>query len=172
MTIFCLEVKASLDNVSTISPTPDNEWKLTIKNPLNDYERKEGVTVQESEMVEMENAHVKDVHLAVKWEGANKFSTLTILPKDAKELKGKKKSPDHFPGDLTEADTWTCVLAVDCRGMEPTGYLPGDDEFTVKSEGGSLFSEEVDFSDEYCEYCEKSELPVGVSDFQYRWIAI
>jgi len=172
MTVFVLEVKGELDNC-TFAAAPNNEYKISVKNPLNDYEKKEGVTIQLSELVELENAHVSDCHLAVKFEGANKFATLTILPSTSTLLKPKKKnSPSFVPTAVTETETWTSILAVECRGLEPCDYMSGDDEFVVTSEGGSTFNEEIDFSDEWCEYCEKGDAPVGVSNFQYRWTSI
>jgi hypothetical protein len=174
MTIFVLEVKCTLDNC-TVSVGSANEWKIDVKNPLNNYEQKEGVTIQESELVEMENAHVAAAHLAVKWEGSPKYSTLNFVAADDKALKPKKKSsPSYTPKDVEESDQWTPILAVDCRGMEPCGYTLGDNEFVVKSLAGVVFEEVTaeDLGDEFCEYCDKSEQSVGVSNFEYRWTSI
>jgi hypothetical protein len=172
MPIFLLEVRATFDFVSALTPAPDNEWKISVKNPLNDFEVKEGVTVRSSELVELENAHVADAHLAVKFEGANKYSTLTVLDAGSSALKPKKKQASRAPGPVTASEEWAPVLAVDCRGLEPCGYEPGVGEFAVTSEAGSVFEEEVDLSDDFCEYCEKGEASVGVEGFEWRWTAL
>ena len=129
--------------------------------------------IRASDVVETDNERQTSVNFLVKWEGAQKQSTLTIMKPEDKALKPKKKNqPSYEPKALTEADTWTPILAVDCRGLEPTGFNYGVDEFVVESEGGSKFGSEVDFSDEWCEYCEKNEEPVGVSNFEHRWTAL
>ncbi|GMI13928.1 hypothetical protein TrVE_jg905 [Triparma verrucosa] len=172
MTIFVLEIKAEFENIASVSARPDNEWSIDLKNPLNDYEERKAVTIRASELQEMENEHQAPVNFAVKWEGANKMSTLIIMNAGDKALKGKKKQPSNAPRPVVESETWTPVLAVDCRGVEPSGWNKGEDEFTVESTGGSKFEEGVDFSDDWCEYCEKSEDSVGINNVEWRWTTV
>ena len=149
-----------------------NEWKISIKNPLNDYEQRSGITINVNDLVEVENDHVGAMHYAMRWEGEKKFSTLRILDGSEKALAGKKKLPSNAPKAITESGVWTNVLAVETRGVEPVDWIKGVDEFTVVSTGGTVYTEEIDFSDEWCEYCEKSEESVGISNIEYRWSTV
>ena len=90
-----------------------------------------------------------------------------------KALKGKKKGPSFSPCAITQVDTWTPILALDCRGIEPTEWNKGVDEFVVTSTAGSVFDSEVEFGEDgFSEYCEKGEAPVEVSDIEYRFTAL
>ncbi len=167
MTIFVLEVKATFENVSSMSAKA-TQWCTDVRNPLNDYEVREDVTFGAHDEVVLDNDHQGTVNFKIKWDGANKWSTLTVMRPGDKALKGKKKGADNSPRDVT-TEEWTPVLAVDCRGLEPSLYKPQVDDFSVLSEGGTKFEEEVDLTDEWAEYCEASEMPVGISDFEHRW---
>lgn len=161
------------NKVESITAVADNEFSIDISNPLNDYESRSAVTVRASDLVDTDNERAGQVNFVVKWEGAQKQSTLAVMAADDKALKPKKKgSPGFAPRPLTAAGEWTPVLAVDCRGLEPSGFNVGVDEFTVVSCGGSTFSEEVDFSDDWCEYCEKNEGAVSVNGVSFRWTAL
>lgn len=174
MVVFVLEVKARLEGVASLQAKEDNEWSFTLRNPLNDYETRENVTVSVSDEAELENDKAKPVNLALKWDGANKASTLSIMATNDKVLKGKKKGPSYEPRAITESDTWTPILALDCRGIEPSAWNKGVDEFTVTSSAGTVFDSEVDLSDEdgFSDYCETGEIPVEVADVEYRFTAL
>ena len=139
---------------------------------MNDYETRENVTINVNELFELENEHVGSTHYAMRWEGDKKYATLRIMDNSEKALAGKKKAPSNAPKAITESGEWTNVLAVETRGIEPTGWVMGMDEFTVVSNGGTTYTEEIDFSDEWCEYCEKSEESVGISKIEYRWSTV
>lgn len=113
------EIKGDFENIASVTARDDNEWSIDIKNPLNDYEERKNVTIRASELQEMENEHQAPVNFAVKWEGANKQSTLSIMSPGDKALRGKKKQPSNASRPVTESETWTPVFAVDCRGLEP-----------------------------------------------------
>ena len=142
---------------------------MDIKNPLNDYEERKGITICVDDLVELDNDHVAATNYAMKWEGGNKFVTLKIMAAKDKALAGKKKAPSNAPTSITESGVWTNILAVETRGLEPTKWEMGLDEFIVISTGGSTFDSEIDFSDDWCEYCEKSEDSVGISNLEHRW---
>lgn len=141
------------------------------------------VTVSSEDEVSVENDKVGLVNFKVKWEGAKKDSTLRVCTGEEKELKkgkGKKKGQggedwdSNVPSAVEEGGKWTTVLAVDCRGLEPTVYHPHPTDFTAESEWGSKFEEEIDLADEdgWCEYCDKGGEPVGIQEFMWRWTAI
>lgn len=56
------------------------------------------------------------------------------------------------------------------RGLEPIAWHPSTD-FTVTSEGGTVF-EAVDLSEgDWTDYCEKSAAPVSVMEVEHRFEA-
>lgn len=67
-----------------------------------------------------------------------------------------------------------CSRASAClpgRGMEPEKWHPSTD-FTVTSEGGTVF-ETVDLSEgDWTEYCEKSAAPVSIMDIDHKFEAV
>ena len=143
-----------------------------MKNPLSDFEERRGVEFSKDDEVVMENERAGNVSFAIKWEGAKKQSTLSLMEGNEKVLKGKKNQPDNYPRAVTESDEWTTILAVDCRGLEPMGWNRGVDEFVIESSAGSTFQEDVDLTDDWCEYCEKAEESVGVNNIEWRWSAL
>ena len=79
--------------------------------------------------------------------------------------------------ELTEDDSekFVPVLAVDFKGdIEPTAFEPADsEEFEVETTGGKVFlKEEVDFSDDWCEYDEKNDESVSVQEIEWRWLRL
>ena len=116
------------------------------------------------------------VNFKVKWEGGKKYSHCNVMTGEEKELKGGKGKKgkvgdDNIPGSLTEGGKWFTVLALDCRGLEPTHYHPNPTDFTVTSEWGSVFEEDLTLGlEDWCEYCEKGNEPVGVNEFEWRFV--
>lgn len=175
MPVFALQIKATLDNVSSISPRPNNRWKIDVRNPTNDYEVRSGVTLCADDEYEVDNERVKGLHFAMRWEGASaNSSTIKILPPDAKELKPAKKGGQGSAAtDVKESGVWTNVLVLECRNLEPVGYTVGIDDFIVTSEGGTVWDKDVNIAgDEFSEFCEKSDAPVGISELEFRWVTV
>jgi hypothetical protein len=117
-----------------------------------------------------------DSHFAIKWEGANKKSNLSILKANDKSLVAKKKGKSsagesNIPGDVSESETFAAVLAIDCRGLEPFGSVSfTTEQFNVVSDGGFLFEDdEVDLSDEWAEYDEANDAAVSVQKIECEW---
>jgi Eukaryotic protein of unknown function (DUF866) len=160
--LFLLYIKAELENVDSISLRKDNvNLCLTVRNPLSDYEIREKVVMNTTHFVEQdEGAREPPHHLRLKWEGSKKASTITVLEDSAVKTALKKKKGAQVPRDYTADDSgnWGPVLAIECRGLEPTAFFPMGDEFVITSKGGKQFTTDVDLSDgDWGEYDDEND---------------
>jgi len=166
-----------LRGVSALKLQRNSNICISVRNPLSDYEVREKVAFNLSETLEQdEGARDGPCHFALKWEGANKKSTIEILDEAAtKSVLKKKKFKGDPPRDYTGADSeqWVPILAMECRGVEPYAFHPLDDLFVVESEGGKLFDKDVDLSEgDWAEYDEENDAAVGISEFQTKFATL
>lgn len=177
MVLFLLYMKADLEGVASVSLRKDADLCLSVKNPLSDYEVRERVVLNPSVAVEQDESSRDDAHhLSLKWDGSKKASTLTVLTeaeaKTALKKKSKKKNDALIPGDYTESGDWKPIMCIECRGLEPTEYFPGD-EFVVSSDRGTLFTEEIDLSDgDWADYDAEHDAPVSLSQIEFKWESV
>jgi Eukaryotic protein of unknown function (DUF866) len=175
MVVFMLYMKADLENVASISMKKDDDLCISVKNPLSDYEVREKVILNPSVLLEPEeNSRSDPCHLSLKWEGNKKPCALTVLTEQEVKTTLKKKSlkKEYQPADYTESGTWQPILCCECRGLEPTTYYPGS-EFTIKSTGGTSFTEDIDLSDtDWTEYDADHDVPVALSQIEFKWEAV
>jgi len=180
MVLFVLCVKGELEGVGSMVLRNDAELCISVKNPLSDYEVRERVTLRLSEHVEQEDENSREppCHFALKWDGAKKRSTLTVLTEAeakaaTKKKSGKGKIAVNMPRELNSDDSgeWVPVLALECRGLEPYAFHPLSDEFLITSQGGVKFQEGVDLSEgDWGDYDAENDSAVSISDFQSKFI--
>jgi hypothetical protein len=187
MVLFVLCIKAELEGVASVKLRDDvSSLCFTVKNPLSNYETREKIIVNTAEHVEQEdeNSREPSCHFALKWEGAKKRSTLTVLTEAEAKTAMKKSSSSkkgkanpNVPREMTAEDSggennWVPILAMECRGLEPTHYFPAtSDEFVVMSEGGTTFTEDIDLSEgDWGDYDADHDASVSVSDFESKFI--
>ena len=131
-----------------------------------------------------ENSREPPCHLALKWEGSKKRSTITVLTAaeskaTIKKLGKKKKGGGGrgevgIPRDYEVGDSgdFVPVLAMDCRGVEPYAFHAMGDEFVAMSEGGATFDSDVDLSEaDWADYDEENDISVSISDFEAKFIS-
>lgn len=181
MVLYMLMMKAETENIGEIKlRTKDVDLRISVRNSLSDWEIRENVIVNPSELQEQEDENSKEppCHFSLRWEGSKKASVLTCL--DEKEtkaaLKKKKKykegGPRIFTGDDSN-DVWVPIMAFECRGLEPYEFNPMKDEFVITSEGGYLFDEEVEFEDgEWADYDADNDCPVSISELKFKFEAV
>jgi Eukaryotic protein of unknown function (DUF866) len=176
MVLFLLYMKAELEGVASVSLRKDADLCLSVRNPLSDYETRDKVVINPSVLVEQDESSRDDPHhFSLKWEGSKKSSTLTVLKEDeaktALKKKSKKKNESLQPSEYTESGEWQPILSVECRGLEPDAYFAGD-EFVVTSQGGTMFGQEVDLSDDWADYDAEHDAPVSISSVEFKWQAV
>eukprot|EP00552_Chaetoceros_brevis_P004973 CAMPEP_0197737670 /NCGR_PEP_ID=MMETSP1435-20131217/10341_1 /TAXON_ID=426625 /ORGANISM="Chaetoceros brevis, Strain CCMP164" /LENGTH=177 /DNA_ID=CAMNT_0043326273 /DNA_START=1 /DNA_END=534 /DNA_ORIENTATION=+ len=176
-----LMMKAETEGIGEIKLRTENvDLRISVRNSLSDWEIRENVIVNPSELEELddENSRESPSHFSLKWEGSKKPSVLRCL--DAKEtvaaLKKKKKykegGPRAFTGD-DSTDVWVPILTFECRGLEPYEFRPMKDEFVIISEGGYLFDEEIEFEDgEWADYDADNDCPVSISELEFKFEAV
>lgn len=177
MVVFMLYMKAELENVASISMRKDDDLCITVKNPLSDYEVREKVIFNPSVLLEPEeNSRSDPCHFLLKWEGNKKPCTLTVFTEQEVKTALKKKSlqKEFQPADYTESGEWQPILCCECRGLEPTTYFPGTTEFIIQSSGGTKFTEDIDLSDPdgWTDYDADHDLPVAVSQIEFKWESV
>ena len=180
MVLYMLMMKAETENIGEIKFRTENvDLRISVRNSLSDWEIRENVIVNPSELQEQEeDSKEPPNHFSLRCEGSKKASVLRCL--DAKEtaaaLKKKKKykegGPRAFTGDDSN-DVWVPIMAVECRGLEPYEFKPMKDEFVITSEGGYLFDEEIEFDDgEWADYDAENDCPVSISELAFKFEAI
>lgn len=173
MVLFILFMKSELDGIQQIELKGDANLSVSVRNPLSDWETREKVVFNPSELVEQEEgARQNPHHFSIKWEGNKKACTLEVLDAAAaKAALKKKKNKDDAPRCVTEDDSgnWVPILAMECRGLEPYAFHPLGNEFTVTSAGGVTFEEDVDFSDgDWGDYDEEHDAAVSANEVEFK----
>lgn len=180
MVLYMLFMKAETENIGEIQVrTQDVNLRISVRNSLSDWEIRENVVFNPSEVDEQEDESAREPpsNLSIRWEGSKKASVLRYLDDKEtatalKKKKYKKGGPRAFTGDDSN-DTWVPLLAVECRGLEPYAFHPMKDEFVISSEGGCVFDEEIEFEDgEWAEYDAENDCPVSISSLEFKFEAV
>jgi Eukaryotic protein of unknown function (DUF866) len=190
MVLFLLYMKADLEGVASVTLRSDCNLCLTVSNPLSGDGVREKVVVDQSQFVEHQDDNGREPphHFALKWEGAKKAATLTVLSSDEARTALKKKIKKKADLDGLVPAPYTCsgsyaapILCVECRGMEPTAFFCIDSEFVVTSTGGATFGggnsdktdNKVDLSEgDWADYDAEHDAPVSVSEIEFKWEAV
>lgn len=187
MVLFVLFIKAELDGIESLSLIKNTNLCFSLRNPLSDYEIREKVVFDPSELLEPDENDRREPphHFAMKWDGSKKYSTLTVLDDDSAKSalkkitkKGSKKSKgeeEYLPRDLTPSDNdnFVPVLVMECRGLEPYAFHPMGNEFKVVSAGGTVFEKDVDLSEgDWGDYDDEHDASVSANEFKSKIVAI
>jgi hypothetical protein len=154
MPTYKISIKAELENIKSLSPIPNNLWKLNIRSSSGDI--REGVTISEGDVIELEGSK-GTANFVLRWSKAEQQSYMKIVP-----LK-------KVTGLYTDADSgkWIAILGIECRGIEITEYVPGFD-FDAETSGGTKFNG-IDLTEkEWTEYDEDADLSVSIMEFESR----
>lgn len=178
MVLFLLYMKAEMEHVESVTLPSDATLCLNVRNPLSDYEVRDKVELNLNEtVVQDESDRTPPHHLALKWDGAKKASTLTVLDTAAAKTALKKKKGIPIPGPYTaevEGD-FAPILAVECRGIEPYGNLVGGTFVVASAQGGTTFTgDDVNapvIEGDWADYDEENDAAVSLSDIMFKWEA-
>ena len=172
MVLFILSMKAELESIKQIELRRDANISVSVRNPLSDWEVREKIVFNCSELVEQEEgARQNPHHFSIKWEGNKKACTLEVLDTAAAKAALKKKKSKDFPRNVTEDDSgnWVPILVMECRGLEPYAFHPMGDDFVITSEGGVTFDKDVDFSEgDWGDYDEENDAAVSASEVEFK----
>merc|ERR1712142_623914 len=128
-------------------------WMLDVKDSAGTEERK-GVIVSDKEEIEIEATRER-AHFICSF-GEPRKATLNVI-----QIKGLTRA-------ITSDDSgeWVPIVAFECRGMDVTGWYPGDG-FRCVSEGGVDMGE-VNLSEDYCDYDEDNDIMVQAINLEWR----
>lgn len=156
---FILQLKATLENVASITIPPGYDFCVDVKDAAGDTAR-DRVTFSAAEEHELPGSRGV-AHFAIKWDrGAKHAASITIEGVDIKNV--------TRPYTADDSDSWGGALAaVEARGIDMTGFHPGPG-FRVVAASGAVF-DDVDLSDDWCEFDEKAGESVGVYGCEGRW---
>jgi len=121
--------------------SPSDGWSQ-LKASDSDDEKK-GVYLTDEEELEVGGGSKSLVHFLFSWPDSKKQSSVTLV-----EVKGVTG-----PYTVEQSGTFGAVLALDCKGCEPTAWYPSAD-FDVRSVKGTLFEGADLSSGEWTEYDE------------------
>ncbi|KAG7383125.1 hypothetical protein PHYPSEUDO_003997 [Phytophthora pseudosyringae] len=157
MVLFVLYVKAELENVETLAAPPLHRWCLDVTEPRGD-ERREAVFVSDEEVVDVAGGRGA-AHFTLKWPGATKAATLTVV-RDVKKLTRAVTGED--------SGAFVPLVGFECRGLEPCAWHP-ESGYRVVSAGRHAAFSDVDLSDDWAEYDEEGEQSVGVYGVEWKF---
>jgi hypothetical protein len=152
-----------------------------IRNSAYESETREKIVVDPTSFVDHEEgAREPPHHFAVKWEGSKKPSVLTVLSAEElktalKKKKGKHINKKYMIRTLTpdESDEFVPIAAFETRGIVPYAFHPMGGEFIVKSDGGHVFEgDEIDVSDDWCDYDDENDIALSISEFTSKFEAV
>ena len=93
----------------------------------------------------------------MKWHGSQHQSYIKIV--DIKKCDGTY--------NLEDAGNYKTILGLECRGLEPYGWVPSDDFIAYSHPHGTAFIN-VDLSEkDWCDFDDDNEMPVSVMNLDY-----
>ena len=151
MPTFVLWVKAELEGLTQFWAPEDHCWTLDVKQGGGAEERK-GVVIDPEDWSDVANTKDTKANFVMKFDKADKQqSYLNVV-----QIKGVTRPQ-------TAEDTGMVpLIAFECRGLEPVRWTPTG-PYCGSAEGGASW-DNIDLKNEdWCEYDEKLDIPVGVN---------
>ncbi|KAF4659456.1 hypothetical protein FOZ61_004726 [Perkinsus olseni] len=156
MVVQILYVKANLEGLSSIAAPSDHYWCFDVAGSNTD-EVRQRVTVNCMDEEEVSGSRGK-ANLVIHFKDLKKEAT--IVRTTVKKMKMEPKYTDEDNGK------WVPLIAFECRGCEITKWYP-ERGYTAVSEGGTVF-DDVDLSDDWCDYDADNDEAVGVYDLEWK----
>eukprot|EP00527_Entomoneis_sp_CCMP2396_P005928 CAMPEP_0198137758 /NCGR_PEP_ID=MMETSP1443-20131203/1220_1 /TAXON_ID=186043 /ORGANISM="Entomoneis sp., Strain CCMP2396" /LENGTH=193 /DNA_ID=CAMNT_0043799291 /DNA_START=5 /DNA_END=586 /DNA_ORIENTATION=+ len=192
MVVFILDVKADLEKVASLAIAAGSTLCVSVRNPLNDYEIREKIVIDTSELEPEEeditvhhpgrvldtHDRVPPHHFALKWPDEKKKSTIRVLngtealpEKKSSKKKGKQEAPASLPTREMVADdsgNFVPILALECEGLEPYAFHPMGNEFIVTGSDGTQYKE-VDLSEGAWSEFEMATGSTSITNFETKF---
>jgi hypothetical protein len=157
MVLILLEVRAELDNVNSIRLPKGTTYTLTVKNSSGEDTR-EGVEVSSADEVELAGSR-GTANFALKWaRDARQQANMQVV----EDIKGL---PLRYTAE--DGQNFAPIVGFECRGLEPIAWFPSDG-FFVEGTGSHTF-QDVDLSDDWADFDEKTGNAVSVMDLEWRF---
>ncbi|KAJ7630850.1 hypothetical protein FB45DRAFT_916719 [Roridomyces roridus] len=152
-----LEIKAELENITSLEPLDNNFTFFFQVQCTSCREVHPGwVTVNRHEQVELSGSKGATAHFVWRCKFCKRESSAKFV--------------EAYPFRSYESENaqFEPLLQIECRGLEFVGFDPRG-IWKCKGTTGTVFPE-VDLTEgEWNDYDEKAALPVSVSDIESRW---
>lgn len=155
MPVYKVAIKAQFENVTDLE-APGEDFQYCIKtqcNTCNEVSEK-WQYVSWDEQVEMPGSR-GTCNMLYKCKLCNRVNTMDVLVQ-----KKKLYTADDVP-KMKE------VIAFECRGMSVVNFKFGKGWQCKGSESGTPFLD-LDLDEEWCDYDEDGNCPVGISELEYK----
>ena len=163
MPLYHLKLKIELENIECIQKIPNNLWKFDINSLAGDT--KEGITISEEDVLELDSSK-GDANFVMKWSGSNQQAYIKIIK--------NKLIHDKYTCNNSNSGSFVNILGLECRNLEISKWHPSIDFIAYGKEdsnGDATVFDEVDLSDlddGWCDYDEKTNESVSITNLQYE----
>jgi len=128
MVLYVLKIKCELEGIDKLIPKPGNYWKCNIAGPggVDGGDFKMGVTLCEDEVVDIAGSRGQ-AHFACRFPGADSQGHASIVP--IPDPSSKKKNPKFLEAVYKKENSgeFVSIMCLECRGLEPVGWVPSID---------------------------------------------
>ncbi|CDR97698.1 -UPF0587 protein [Babesia bigemina] len=155
MVVFGIFARAQLENVAELRIPERHLWTFSLKDSTSD-ETRDFVTISDEELVETGNTR-NVVHGCIFFKESNRRGTIAI-----------KTIKDVTKNAITESNTFTCIGAFDCRGIDITKWYPRGGYQVVCESGAVINDVEFDASGAWVGFDEKAGTSVSVMELDYE----
>ncbi|EER13986.1 conserved hypothetical protein [Perkinsus marinus ATCC 50983] len=149
-------MNAKLDGLSQISASPSHDWCIDVAGTNTD-EVRERVILNCMREEQMSGSRGM-TNLVLHFKEVKKEATVTQTAVKRMRIEAKYTAEN--------SGKWVPIIAFECRGCEITKWHP-ERGYQGRSVGGTLFND-IDLSDDWCEYDADNEASVGVYDLQWK----
>eukprot|EP01056_Protomagalhaensia_sp_Gyna25_P000828 Protomagalhaensia_sp_Gyna_25__827@NODE_139_length_4936_cov_50_921789_g109_i0_p4_GENE_NODE_139_length_4936_cov_50_921789_g109_i0NODE_139_length_4936_cov_50_921789_g109_i0_p4_ORF_typecomplete_len164_score31_50DUF866/PF05907_13/4_7e26_NODE_139_length_4936_cov_50_921789_g109_i025873078 len=158
MVLFHLQLAVdAADNIRAIKVPETYVYCFDFKHSRGEDVRQK-VTVSRLSEQEVPNSRGK-CNLVLHFE--KQAATLKIEDQ-------KKVTKPEIDLNQDGLDQYVTVCSMECRGLEPVTFYPGDD-FIIIAESGHTFNKcDLSDPDGWCEYDPDGQVPVSVGKLSYR----
>eukprot|EP00005_Dracoamoeba_jomungandri_P005256 CAMPEP_0174251410 /NCGR_PEP_ID=MMETSP0439-20130205/1241_1 /TAXON_ID=0 /ORGANISM="Stereomyxa ramosa, Strain Chinc5" /LENGTH=157 /DNA_ID=CAMNT_0015331713 /DNA_START=24 /DNA_END=497 /DNA_ORIENTATION=- len=154
MPVYALQIKCELENLTNLRTDDEMRWYLNVKFASGETSDKP-VYVNINEETQH---HRAVVNLLVKDKFSGRDATISIV-------RGSVES--YNAGD---SGSWKTIIKFDCRGLEPIEFVAGMGFYADHHASGTTF--ELDLSDDFAEFDDQADEPVGVYNFESKIKAV
>lgn len=154
MPLYVLKIKCDLENIARIAHSGETLWKFNIESESG--ERRDGITFSSSEELELDGSK-GTANFVMKWDRSSSHHAYIKI------IAVKKVSGSYL---AENAGSFLTVLGLECRGLVPTAWIPGQD-FKAESVSGKQF--DVDLTDgDWADYDEDGDMSVSITNLEHR----
>lgn len=128
MVFYVLKIKGDLEGIDKLIPKPGNYWKFNIAGPdgVDSGDIKKGITLCADEVVDIAGSR-GEANFICRFPGSDQQAHASLVPIPDKA--SKKKSPKFLEAVYKKSDSgeFVPILCIECRGLEPVGWIPSID---------------------------------------------